>query len=134
MAGDIRGLLDAVGAQRVHIVARDIGLMVGYALAAQWPERVASMTMLDVPLPGTGAWEQAKGDPQTWHFGLHRQRDVAETLVTGREYDYISTFYRARLRRGPGTLRRADGGQAADARTGLRRGAGQRGHDSRHGA
>lgn len=96
MAGDIRGLLDAVGVQRVHIVARDIGLMVGYALAAQWPERVASMTMLDVPLPGTGAWEQAKGDPQTWHFGLHRQRDVAETLVTGREYDYISTFYRAR--------------------------------------
>ncbi|MGW5431730.1 alpha/beta fold hydrolase [Streptomyces sp. NPDC004059] len=96
MAGDIRGLLDAVGAQRMHIVARDIGLMVGYALAAQWPQRVASMTMLDVPLPGTGAWEQAKGDPQTWHFGLHQQRDVAETLVTGREYDSISTFYRAR--------------------------------------
>ncbi|MEU6670361.1 alpha/beta hydrolase [Streptomyces sp. NPDC046727] len=98
MAGDIRGLLDAVGARRVHIVARDIGLMVGYALAAQWPERVASMTMLDVPIPGTSAWEQAKREPQTWHFGLHRQRDIAEMLVTGREYDYISAFYRARTR------------------------------------
>jgi pimeloyl-ACP methyl ester carboxylesterase len=40
----------------------------------------------------------SKTDPLTWHFGLHQQRDVAELLVAGREYDYLSTFYRARTR------------------------------------
>jgi pimeloyl-ACP methyl ester carboxylesterase len=44
MAGDIRGLLDAVGAERVHIVARDIGLMVGYALAATGPPPASPVT------------------------------------------------------------------------------------------
>ncbi|GAB3436185.1 alpha/beta fold hydrolase [Flindersiella endophytica] len=98
MAQDVRQLLDRLGLDRVHLVARDIGLMVAYALAAQWPERVRSLTMLDVPVPGTPAWEQAKQDPQTWHFGLHRQRDVAELLVGGREYAYLSTFYRERTK------------------------------------
>jgi pimeloyl-ACP methyl ester carboxylesterase len=96
MADDVRQLLDELALDRAHVVGRDIGVMVGFALAAQWPERVASLTMLDVPIPGTAAWDQAKADPQTWHFGLHRQRDVAEMLVTGREYEYLSTFYRAR--------------------------------------
>lgn len=96
MAGDVRQLFNRLGLDRVHLVARDIGLMVAYAVAAQWPERVASLTMLDVPVPGTTAWQQAKSDPQTWHFGLHRQRDVAEMLIGGREYDYLSTFYRER--------------------------------------
>lgn len=98
MAADVRHLLDALGVERVHLVGRDIGVMVAYALAAQWPEVVKSLTMLDVPLPGTTAWERAKQDPQTWHFGLHRQRDIAEMLVSGREYDYLSTFYRARTK------------------------------------
>lgn len=96
MARDMHQLLDRLGLPRAHIVGRDIGLMVAYALAAQWPDRVASLTMLDVPIPGTTAWDKAKSDPQTWHFGLHRQRDIAEMLITGHEYDYISTFYRAR--------------------------------------
>ncbi|NGO08513.1 alpha/beta hydrolase [Streptomyces sp. HC44] len=98
MAADVRNLLDALDAGQVHLVGRDIGLMVAYALAAQWPRAVASLTMLDVPIPGTTVWERAKLDPQTWHFGLHRQRDIAEMLVSGREYDYLSTFYRARTK------------------------------------
>jgi pimeloyl-ACP methyl ester carboxylesterase len=98
MAADVRRLLARRGLERVHLVGRDIGVMVAYALAAQWPEAVVSLTMLDVPVPGTAAWEAAKQDPQTWHFGLHRQRDVAELLVGGREYEYLSMFYRARTR------------------------------------
>src|SRR5437879_2405926 len=37
------------------------------------------------------------GWPQTWHFALHQQRDIAEMLVTGREREYLRSFYRARL-------------------------------------
>jgi pimeloyl-ACP methyl ester carboxylesterase len=96
MAGDIAQLLTELGTGSVHLVARDVGLMVAYALATRWPETVSTLTMVDVPIPGTGAWERAKRDPATWHFGLHQQRDVAESLVDGREFDYLSTFYRAR--------------------------------------
>lgn len=96
MAGDLRQLLAALDLGSVHLVGRDIGVMVSYALAAQWPETVATLTLIDVPVPGTAAWYEAKGDPMTWHFGLHQQRDVAELLVAGREYEYLSTFYRVR--------------------------------------
>jgi pimeloyl-ACP methyl ester carboxylesterase len=89
LAADVHQLLIQLGIVKAHLVGRDIGLMVAYALAAQWTVSIASLTMLDVPIPGTSAWSEAKRDPQTWHFGLHRQRDVAEMLVAGREYDFL---------------------------------------------
>jgi len=69
------------------------------AYAAQWPDEVAKLAMLDVPLPGTHVWDEAihKPDPELWHFGLHQQRDIAEMLVAGHEYAYISDFCRKRL-------------------------------------
>jgi len=69
------------------------------AYAAQWPDEVAKLAMLDVPVPGTHVWDEAihKPDPELWHFGLHQQRDIAEMLVAGHEYAYISDFCRKRL-------------------------------------
>ncbi|MEZ2126210.1 MULTISPECIES: alpha/beta fold hydrolase [unclassified Sinorhizobium] len=98
MAADIRALVHQLGATRVNLVGRDIGVMVAYAYAAQWPDEVAKLVMLDVPVPGTRVWEEAKHkpDPELWHFGLHQQRDIAEMLVTGHESAYISDFYKKR--------------------------------------
>jgi len=69
------------------------------AYAAQWPDEVAKLAMLDVPVPGTHVWDEAihKPDPELWHFGLHQQRDIAEMLVAGHEYACISDFCRKRL-------------------------------------
>jgi pimeloyl-ACP methyl ester carboxylesterase len=97
MAADIRALVNQFEKKKVTLVARDIGLMVAYAYAAQWPEEVKRLAMLDVPVPGTKAWYEAKKDPQTWHFDLHQQRDVAEMLIDGQEYEYIRHFYKKRL-------------------------------------
>jgi pimeloyl-ACP methyl ester carboxylesterase len=99
MAKDIRSLVHRLGRNRFDLVGRDIGAMVAYAYAAQWPKEVARLALLDVPLPGTRVWDQAlaSNDPQIWHFGLHQQRDVAEMLVGGREHAYISDFYKKRL-------------------------------------
>lgn len=97
MAADIRALVHQFEKKKVTLVARDIGLMVAYAYAAQWPEEVKRLAMLDVPVPGTKAWYQAKKDPQTWHFSLHQQRDIAEMLIDGQEYEYIRHFYKKRL-------------------------------------
>ncbi|KGM33434.1 alpha/beta fold hydrolase [Inquilinus limosus] len=99
MAADIRALVRQLDATRVDLVGRDIGVMVAYAYAAQWPDEVARLAMLDVPVPGTHVWDEAihKPDPQLWHFGLHQQRDIAEMLVAGHEYAYISDFMKKRL-------------------------------------
>ncbi|HKU99264.1 MAG TPA: alpha/beta hydrolase, partial [Vineibacter sp.] len=98
MAADIRALVQALGARRVNLVGRDIGVMVAYAYAAQWPGEVARLVMLDVPVPATRAWNDAKSkpDPELWHFGLHQQRDIAELLISGHEFAYIADFYKKR--------------------------------------
>lgn len=99
MAQDIRALVRELERTKINLVGRDIGVMVAYAYAAQWPEEVSKLVMLDVPIPATRAWNEAKSksDPQIWHFGLHRQRDIAEMLIAGREHAYISDFYKTRM-------------------------------------
>ncbi|MCA0058344.1 alpha/beta fold hydrolase [Mesorhizobium sp. B261B1A] len=101
MAADIRALVHGLGATKVDLVGRDIGVMVAYAYAAQWPDEVASLVMLDVPIPATAAWNEAKHkpDPELWHFGLFQQRDIAEMLVAGHEYPFIRDFYLKRAYR-----------------------------------
>jgi pimeloyl-ACP methyl ester carboxylesterase len=99
MAADIRTLVHQLGGTKVDLAGRDIGVMVAYAYAAQWPDEVTRLAMLDVPVPGTRVWDEAihKPDPELWHFGLHQQRDIAEMLVAGHEYAYISDFMKKRL-------------------------------------
>jgi pimeloyl-ACP methyl ester carboxylesterase len=65
MAGDVQELLDRLGAHQVHLIGSDIGVMVANAVAAQWPEQVATLTMLDVPIPRTAAWDEAASDVTT---------------------------------------------------------------------
>jgi pimeloyl-ACP methyl ester carboxylesterase len=98
MAADIRALMVQLGAHKINLVGRDIGVMVAYAYAAQWPGEVGKLVMLDVPIPATGAWNEAKHkpDPGLWHFGLFQQRDIAEMLVAGHEYPFIRHFILSR--------------------------------------
>jgi pimeloyl-ACP methyl ester carboxylesterase len=51
LAGDVVGLLDALGAERAHVVAHDWGGAVAWTLAAAHPERVERMVILNVPHP-----------------------------------------------------------------------------------
>src|SRR5580692_8694774 len=60
---DIAGLLDALGIERTDLVTHDIGNMVGYAFAAQYPDRVISFALMDAPLPGIGPWEEVLKSP-----------------------------------------------------------------------
>src|ERR1700758_4944693 len=56
-AVDIAGLMDALNVQKADLVTHDIGNMVGYALAAQYPARVTRWVAIDAPLPGIGDWD-----------------------------------------------------------------------------
>jgi len=90
-AADILGILDALGISKVELITHDIGIMVGYAVAASAPERVNRWVAIDAPLPGIGPWEKILQDPSMWHFGFGG-KDM-EQLVAGREHIYLDRFW-----------------------------------------
>jgi pimeloyl-ACP methyl ester carboxylesterase len=90
-AMDITGVMDALKVERAALVTHDIGNMVGYALAVQFPKRITRWVVIDAPLPGVGNWDTIVRSPLLWHFNF-RGPDV-ERLVQGRERIYLDRFY-----------------------------------------
>jgi pimeloyl-ACP methyl ester carboxylesterase len=90
-ARDLASILDRLKVQQVTLVTHDIGNMVGYGLAAQFPARVTKWIVMDAPLPGLGTWEKQLTNPLVWHFNF-RGPDV-ERLVAGRERILLDRFY-----------------------------------------
>jgi pimeloyl-ACP methyl ester carboxylesterase len=88
---DIAHVLDALRIDKAALVTHDIGNMVGYAFAVQFPERVTRWAVLDAPLPGIGPWDEITRSPLLWHFNF-RGPDV-ERLVAGRERIYLDRFW-----------------------------------------
>jgi len=89
--GDVARILDALRIDTADVVTHDIGNMVGYAFAAQYPARVARLVVMDAPLPGIGPWDEITRSPLLWHFNF-RGPDV-ERLVKGRERIYLDRFW-----------------------------------------
>ena len=83
--------MDALKIDKADLVTHDIGNMVGYAFAAQNPQRVAKWIVIDAPLPGIGPWDEIIKSPMLWHFNF-RGPDV-ERLVAGRERIYLDRFW-----------------------------------------
>jgi pimeloyl-ACP methyl ester carboxylesterase len=90
-AGDVAGVLDELKIDRTDLVTHDIGNMVGYAFAAQYPDRVTRFVLIDAPLPGIGPWEEILKNPLLWHFRFGGP-DM-ERLVAGRERIYLDRFW-----------------------------------------
>jgi pimeloyl-ACP methyl ester carboxylesterase len=88
---DMARLLDRLGIDKADLVTHDIGNMVGYAFAAQYPMRVTRWVVMDAPLPGIGPWDEILKSPALWHFNF-RGPDV-ERLVQGRERVYLDRFW-----------------------------------------
>jgi pimeloyl-ACP methyl ester carboxylesterase len=90
-AVDIAGVMDALKVQKAGLVTHDIGNMVGYALAAQYPVRVTRWVVIDAPLPGIGDWDNIVRSPMLWHFDFRGPDE--ERLVQGRERIYLDRFW-----------------------------------------
>jgi pimeloyl-ACP methyl ester carboxylesterase len=88
---DIAGLMDALKVRKADLVTHDIGNMVGYALAVQYPTRIARWVAIDAPLPGIGDWDNIVRSPLLWHFNFRGPDE--ERLVAGRERIYLDRFY-----------------------------------------
>ena len=90
-ARDLAAILDRLGVKDAALVTHDIGNMVGYAFAVQYPSRTTKWVAMDAPLPGLGHWDELFKNPKVWHFNF-RGPDV-ERLVAGRERILLDRFY-----------------------------------------
>jgi len=91
MAQDIRALAVSLGHRRVGVVGHDIGLMVAYAYAAQYPAEVDRIALMDAFLPGVGDWANVFLLGDKWHFHFYGKTPLA--LVDGRERIYFEHFW-----------------------------------------
>jgi pimeloyl-ACP methyl ester carboxylesterase len=91
MAKDIHELVTGVTTEKAAVVGHDIGLMVAYAYAAQYPSDTSKVALMDAFLPGVGEWKNVWLLRDLWHFHFHG--DTALALVKGRERIYFEHFW-----------------------------------------
>ncbi len=91
MAQDIHALATSLNLGHVRIVGHDIGLMVAYAYAAQYPTEVDRIALMDAFLPGVGDWQSVWLLRDLWHFHFYGKTPLA--LVAGRERIYFEHFW-----------------------------------------
>jgi len=87
----IHALVKSLGISKARVVGHDIGLMVAYAYAAQFPTEVEKLVVMDAFLPGVAGWELAYDNPNFWHFRFNGP--TPEALVAGREKIYFAYFW-----------------------------------------
>src|SRR6202163_3171120 len=90
-AADIRAVVTALGYDRASVVSHDIGIMVAYAYAARYPDKVDRLVVMDAPIPGIAPWDEIVRNPALWHFSFHGLD--AERLVEGRERLYLNRIW-----------------------------------------
>jgi pimeloyl-ACP methyl ester carboxylesterase len=91
MAQDIHALLQRLKYDRIRLVGHDIGLMVAYAYAAQYPSEVDRLVLMEAFLPGVGDWNSVFLLRDLWHFHFYGETPLA--LVKGRERIYFEHFW-----------------------------------------
>jgi pimeloyl-ACP methyl ester carboxylesterase len=87
----VHALAKSLGVTKARVVGHDIGLMVAYAYAAQFPAEVEKLVVMDAFLPGVPGWELAYDNPNMWHFRFNGP--TPEALVQGREAIYFAYFW-----------------------------------------
>ena len=87
----IHALAKSLGVEKARVVGHDIGLMVAYAYAAQFPNEVEKLVVMDAFLPGVAGWETVYNSPAIWHFRFNGS--TPEALVRGRERTYFDHFW-----------------------------------------
>jgi pimeloyl-ACP methyl ester carboxylesterase len=90
-ARKIHNLARSLNIEKARVVGHDIGLMVAYAYAAQFPGETEKLAVMDAFLPGVPGWEAIYNAPNIWHFRFNGE--YPEKLVQGRERIYFEYFW-----------------------------------------
>ncbi|MGW3010158.1 alpha/beta fold hydrolase [Streptomyces sp. NPDC001219] len=103
VAAELVALMRALGHERFAMVGHDVGMWIGYALAADHRDALERLALLDATLPGLAPdiplfGTEAQND-LLWHFAFNRKRSVNEELVRGREHVYYGDQFRQKTAR-----------------------------------
>ena len=91
MAADVHALAQQLGIDQSGVAGHDIGLMVAYAYAAQYPQAVDRIALMDAFIPGVGDTTNLFLLKDLWHFHFYGKTPLA--LVSGRERIYFEHFW-----------------------------------------
>jgi pimeloyl-ACP methyl ester carboxylesterase len=96
LVADLGALIDASGAQRVHLVGHDWGAAVAWAAAAEMPERLATVSPVSVPHPGAfiKSFTNSRQGLASWYMYLFQLPRIPEWLLTRRNGAIISEWLR----------------------------------------
>ncbi|WP_454790188.1 alpha/beta fold hydrolase [Mycolicibacterium lutetiense] len=87
LAKDILALIDASGADRVHLVGHDWGGAVAWGVAGSAPDRLASLSALSVPHPMAflRSMLTSRQGLASWYMYVNQLPWVAERFMLGRD-------------------------------------------------
>lgn len=93
IANDLAKLMSILGYEKFSVVGHDLGMWAGYALAADHPERLIRLAVVEAVIPGVADWFTLLCDKPLndflWHFAFNRVDAINEQLVKGREDIYF---------------------------------------------
>ncbi len=98
VANDIWELMsNHLGHEHFAVVGHDWGAPVAFRLAADHPDAVTHLVLLDVPVPGDRSpGERGDLDPRgavRWHHLFNQVPDLPEALTYGRERIFLEFFF-----------------------------------------
>jgi len=107
LASDVHELVKALGYGKADVIGHDIGSMVAFAYAANYPEATGKVVMLDVPHPdaelakwpllptaGTFGDKIDENHAYPWWFAFHQVKGLPEDILVGREAIEQKWFFR----------------------------------------
>ncbi|WP_030904039.1 alpha/beta fold hydrolase [Streptomyces sp. NRRL F-5126] len=100
VAARVQAAVAALGVEKYWLAAHDIGAWVAFSLALAYEERLHGVALLDAGIPGVSLPDAIPADPdrawKTWHFAFHLVPELPETLLAGREREYVGWFLGAK--------------------------------------
>jgi pimeloyl-ACP methyl ester carboxylesterase len=100
VAAYVHAAVEALGVSRYWLAGHDVGAWVAFSLAVQFESRLRGVALLDAGIPGITLPDAVPLDPErawkTWHFAFHLVPDLPETLLAGREREYVGWFLKAK--------------------------------------
>ena len=97
LATDMGQLMEQIGYDSYRVVGHDVGMWIGYAVAAKYPQRVSSLAVIEAVIPGVAdaptIFQPPAKNKKIWHFMFNQLPDLPETLIEGKEREYLTWLF-----------------------------------------
>ena len=104
-AEDIYQLMKLLGFNKIFLAAHDVGSQTAFSYTANHPNNVTKLIIMDFAFPGF--LPPSFGSNGPWWFSFYQQQDIPESLIQGREREYISSFMKG-LAYNPSAIKEED--------------------------